>query len=160
MKTAEDELTKRISTNAAHSQPKVPTNCFKSSSYNMQIRYKIMSLAYIPLLCLIVQNANGFPFEIYSMSNELNISSLPRSIHPYLTFKQQTHHVPPKKTSQQIEDELLTILETMKVCKISFWIARDNLFLIVFFKNAHEAKEKRTSLDRSCGCTRIANVPW
>lgn len=79
-----------------------------------------MSLAYIPLLCLIVQNANGFPFEIYSMSNELNISSLPRSIHPYLTFKQQTHHVPPKKTSQQIEDELLTILETMKVCKISF----------------------------------------
>lgn len=85
---------------------------------NMKIRHKFASLAYILSLFVFVQITNGFPFprQLYSMNSDWNISSVPRSIVPHVTFKQHVHHLPPRKSTDQIEDELLANLESLKVC--------------------------------------------
>lgn len=84
----------------------------------MKIRHKASFAIILPLF-VIVQNTNGLPFPTiqYSMNNDWNISSVPRSIVPHVTFRQHTHHVPPKKTTEQMEDELLANLESLKVCR-------------------------------------------
>lgn len=53
--------------------------------------------------------------EYHTPDDNWNISSVPRSIEPHLLTVHETHQVPPRKTNQQIEDELLGSLRNIKV---------------------------------------------
>lgn len=55
-------------------------------------------------------------FEYHTPDDNWNISSAPRSIEPHLLAIHAAHDVPPRKSNQQIEDELLASLREVKVC--------------------------------------------
>lgn len=92
----------------------------------MKIRHEILAITYTLFLCL--TNVNGLPFlfgtpsigshmvRYQTLEDNWNISSVPRSIEPHLaTTKQVSHQVPPRKSNEQIEEELLTGLRNIKV---------------------------------------------
>lgn len=90
-----------------------------------------LPIAIVYSLLLLLINVNGLPFlfgtqidrrhaiEYQMPDDNWNITSIPRSIIPHLLARNDTstsHLVPPRKSNDQIEDELLKRLRDIKVC--------------------------------------------
>lgn len=85
--------------------------------------------AIVYTLLLLLINANGLPYlfgthdnrrhlvEYQMPDDNWNITSVPRSITPHLALRDDSifHSVPPIKTNEQIEDELMKRLTDIKV---------------------------------------------
>lgn len=104
----------------------------------MKIQYELSAIVYKLLLSLLLltQHVNGLPFlfgtsygsrdhmvDYQTPDDSWNITSVPRSIIPHLAAaKDQSHSIPPRKTDEQIEDELLKRLRDIKViCHVHFF---------------------------------------
>lgn len=97
----------------------------------MKIQYELSAIVYKLLLSLLLlTNVNGLPFlfgtsygnrdhmiEYQTPDDSWNITSVPRSITPHLLMVNttQTHIIPPRKTEEQLEDEILKRLHEIKV---------------------------------------------
>lgn len=98
----------------------------------MKIQYELSAIVYKLLLSLLLlSNVNGLPFlfgtthgnrdhmvEYQTPDDNWNITSLPRSITPHINHinSTQNHVIPPRKSEQQLEDEILHRLHEIKVC--------------------------------------------
>lgn len=102
----------------------------------MKIQYELSAIVSKLLLSLLLlTHVNGLPFlfgtslrnrdhmiEYQTPDDSWNITSVPRSITPHLAVtKDQSHSIPPRKTDQQIEDELIKRLHDIKVRTSSIW---------------------------------------
>lgn len=99
----------------------------------MKIQYELSAIVYKLLLSLLIlTNVNGLPFllgtpfgsrdhmvDYQTPDDSWNITSVPRSIIPHLIISNatQNHVVPPRKTEEEIEDELIKRLHEIKVNK-------------------------------------------
>lgn len=97
----------------------------------MKIQYELSAIVYkLLLLLLLLTNVNGLPFlfgtsygsrdhmvDYQTPDDSWNITSVPRSITPHLMSinATQNHAIPPRKTEQQLEDEILKRLHDIKV---------------------------------------------
>lgn len=117
----------------------------------MKIHNELLAIIYkLLLLHLFLTNVNGLPFlygtsygsrdhmvEYQTPDDNWNISSVPRSTIPHiLTLNStQSHDLPPRKTEQQLEDEILRRLHEIKVCcreNIAI-LSIEKYFFVVFF---------------------------
>ncbi|XP_031627934.1 sphingomyelin phosphodiesterase isoform X2 [Contarinia nasturtii] len=96
----------------------------------MKIQYELSAIVYKLLLSLLLlTNVNGLPFlfgtthgnrdhmvEYQTPDDNWNITSVPRSITPHINHINftQNHVIPPRKSEQQLEDEILHRLHEIK----------------------------------------------
>lgn len=102
----------------------------------MKIHYELSAIVYKLLLSLFLllrfTNVNGLPFlfgtthdtrnhmiDYRTPDDSWNITSVPRSITPHIR-EIKTHSIPPRKTDEQIDDEILRRLRDIKVLHILF----------------------------------------
>lgn len=103
----------------------------------MRVHNEVLS-AIVCISMLYVTNVLGLPhmgrpspkrthlFEYHTPEDNWNISSVPRSIEPHLLVMHEAHDVPPRKSNQQIEDELLASLRDVKVFMLPNFIVLSN----------------------------------
>lgn len=97
----------------------------------MKVQYELLVIVYkLILMHLLITNVNGLPFlfgtshgkrnhmiEYQTPDDSWNITSATRSTTPHMiVVKEFSHSIPPRKTEEQIEDELLKRLHEIKVC--------------------------------------------